>query len=190
MCSGLVLFGKNFILLWAGSGYEESYYIALLLIIPLCVRLIQNLGISIMQAMDKYKFKAIVSFGMTIINVIISIFLAQKWGATGAALGTCISLVVCNVIIMNVYYYKEIKLDVIKFWKNIFKMTVPFVMPIIVILVFMHFTHFGGIWNFLVYGGVYTLLFCLTSYLFVMNKYEKGIIDKILVKMHLKGVKS
>lgn len=190
MCSGLVLFGKNFILLWAGSGYEESYYIALLLIIPLCVPLIQNLGISIMQAMDKYKFKAIISFGMTIINVIISIFLAQKWGATGAALGTCISLVVCNIIIMNIYYYKEIKLDVIKFWKNIFKMTVPFVMPIIVILVFMHFTHFGGIWNFLVYGGVYTLLFCLTSYLFVMNKYEKGIIDKILVKMHLKGVKS
>lgn len=190
MCSGLVLFGKNFILLWAGSGYEESYYIALLLIIPLCVPLIQNLGISIMQAMDKYKFKAIVSFGMTIINVIISIFLAQKWGAIGAALGTCISLVVCNIIIMNIYYYKEIKLDVIKFWKNIFKMTVPFVMPIIVILVFMHFTHFGGIWNFLVYGGVYTLLFCLTSYLFVMNKYEKGIIDKILVKMHLKGVKS
>ena len=190
MCSGLVLFGKNFILLWAGSGYEESYYIALLLIIPLCVPLIQNLGISIMQAMDKYKFKAIISFGMTIINVIISIFLAQKWGATGAALGTCISLVVCNIIIMNIYYYKEIKLDVIKFWKNIFKMTVPFVMPIIVILVFMHFTHFSGIWNFLVYGGVYTLLFCLTSYLFVMNKYEKGIIDKILVKMHLKGVKS
>lgn len=186
MGSGLVLFGKNFIMLWAGNGYEESYYVALLLIIPLCIPLIQNLGLSIIQAMDKYKFRAIVTFIMTIINVIISIFLAQKWGAVGAALGTCISLVICNVIVMNGYYYKVIKLDIIQFWKNIVKMTVPFVLPIIIILLLMHFTDFNGIWNFLIYGGSYTLLFCLTAYSLVMNNYEKTMVDKVLIKLHLK----
>jgi O-antigen/teichoic acid export membrane protein len=59
MCSGLVLFGKRFILWWAGDGFEESYYVALILIIPICFPLIQNLGISVMQAMNKFKFKAI-----------------------------------------------------------------------------------------------------------------------------------
>ena len=35
MASGLVLVGKEFFNIWAGHGYEDAYYIALLLIIPL-----------------------------------------------------------------------------------------------------------------------------------------------------------
>ena len=139
MCSGLVLFGKEFIIIWAGKGFEESYYVALLLIIPVCIPLIQNLGLSIMQAMNKYKFKSISTFIMAIINIIISIFFAKKWGATGAALGTCISLVICNIIIINIYYYKVIKLNIIKFWKSIIKQSIPFIIPIIAILIIMYF---------------------------------------------------
>ena len=108
MCSGLVLFGKNFITIWAGKGFEESYYISLLLIIPLSIPLIQNLGLSIMQAMNKFKFKSISTFVMAIINVIISVYLAKKLGAIGAAIGTCISLILCNIFIINIYYYKSI----------------------------------------------------------------------------------
>ena len=104
VCSGFVLFGKTFINIWVGNSFKESYYVALLLIIPVCVPLIQNLGLSIMQAMNRYKFKSISTFVMAIFNVIISIFFAKKWGATGAALGTCISLVVCNIFIIMVIF--------------------------------------------------------------------------------------
>ena len=186
MCSGLVLFGKNFITIWAGKGFEESYYISLLLIIPLSIPLIQNLGLSIMQAMNKFKFKSISTFVMAIINVIISVYLAKKLGAIGAAIGTCISLILCNIFIINIYYYKSIKLNVIKFWKNIINQSLPFAIPIIIILLIMKITKLNGILGFVSYGSIYMIMYFLVVYFISMNEYEKNIIDKVFIKLHLK----
>lgn len=190
MCSGLVLFGKEFIIIWAGKEFVDSYYVALLLIIPVCVPLIQNLGLSIMQAMNKFRFKSISTLVMSIINVVISIYFAKKWGAIGAALGTCISLVICNVIIINIYYYKKIKLDIIKFWKNILKQSIPFIIPIISILIIMHFIKLDAMFSLLIYGSLYSIMYCLVAYYISMNGYERNIVNKFLVKLHIKKVKS
>lgn len=184
MCSGLVLFGKEFILWWAGKGYEESYYVSLLLIIPISIPLIQNLGISIIQAMNKYKFKAISTLIMSIFNVIISVFLAIKYGAIGAALGTSIALIICNIIIINIYYYKKINLNIFKFWNNILNMTLYFTIPIILIIFIKQITGLDGIVSVLIYGGIYSLVYCCLSYIFIMNKYEKEIINKVLKKIY------
>ena len=35
--TGFILFGKVFIYFWAGSDYDEAYYIALLFFIPLTI---------------------------------------------------------------------------------------------------------------------------------------------------------
>ena len=189
MCSGLILFGKQFIMIWAGKGFEESYYVALLLIIPVCIPLIQNIGLSIIQALNKFKFKSITSFIMSIINVIISIFFAKKWGATGAALGTCISLLVCNIIIMNFYYFKEIKLNIPKFWKSIIKQTIPFSIPIIIILIIMYYSSFEGLKGLIIYGSIYTIIYVIVAYFLSMNSYEKNLIESILIKLHIKREK-
>ena len=188
MCSGLVLFGKQFIILWAGSHFGEAYYVALILIIPICIPLIQNLGLSIMQAMNRYKFKSISTFIMAIINIIISIFLSKKWGAIGAALGTCISLVICNIILINIYYYKKIKLDIFKFWKSIIKQSIPFIIPMLLILLFMKCVKIDGIYSLIIYGGLYTILYSFTAYFLSMNEYEKNIVRNFLIKTHIKRV--
>ena len=185
MCSGLVLFGKEFIQLWVGKGFEESYYVALILIIPLCVPLIQNLGLSIMQAKNKIKFKSITTFIMAIFNVIISVFLAKKYGAIGSAIGTSISLVVCNIFIINIYYYKVIKLNIIKFWKEILKMTISFILPIIVILIVRYFIKLNILWSFIIFGSIYTILYIITCYFITMNNYEKSLVISILKKLKL-----
>lgn len=180
MASGLVLFGKEFFILWAGQEYVTSYYVALLLILPVCVPLIQNLGLSIMQALNKFKFKAISTAVMALFNAIISIYLAKKLGAVGSALGTAIALILCNIILINIYYYKSLKLDVISFWKEIFKMTLKFCIPLAITVIIMHFLPLSGILQIVIYGIIYTLLFAVTAYYFVMNHYEKNIINSIL----------
>lgn len=182
MCSGLILFGKQFINIWVGTSFEESYYVALILIIPICIPLIQNLGLSIMQAMNKFKFKSISTAIMAIINVIISIFLAKRYGAIGAAFGTCFSLVVCNIILINIYYYKSMHLNILLFWKSIIKQTVPFLFPILFIIFFMNFVLIRGIIGLIVYIFIYVLLFGIVSYLFSMNDYEKNIINGFFIK--------
>lgn len=188
ICSGFIIFGERFLMLWVGPDFKESYYVALFLIIPLCIPLIQNLGLSIMQAMNKFKFKSITTFIMAIFNIIISIFLAKKWGATGAAVGTCIALVICNIIIINIYYHKSLKLNMIKFWNSIFKETIPFIIPVLFIIVLLKYTSLTGWLGFVVYVLIYTIVYFLIAYFLSMNKYEKDLINKVLIKLHLKKV--
>lgn len=180
MCSGLILFGKQFITLWVGDRFEESYYVALLLIVPVCFPLIQNIGLSIMQAMNRFKFRSISTSIMAAFNVIISVILAKKMGATGAAIGSSIALIVCNIFIINIYYYKVLKLNVIRFWKNIFKQVIPFIIPIMFIILVMKFIVLDSWIGLLFYGSLYTLVYILVAYLFSMNDYERRIVTDLL----------
>ena len=185
MASCLVLFGKEFIIWWAGKEYADAYYVAMILILPLCIPLIQNLGLSIMQAMNKFKFRAIIMLVMSIFNVVMSYFLAKSYGPIGSAVGTAVSLIICNVIAINIYYKKSIGLDVNRFWKDIIKMTGTFVLPLGIIIIFMHFIRLSGFISLVIYGCVYGISYALTSYFITTNNYEKNIINKVFRKFHL-----
>ena len=181
--TGFMVFGKQFIIIWAGNEYIESFYVTLCLIIPALFSLIQNLGLSIMQAMNKYRFKSITTFIMSGFNVLISIFLAKKFGAIGAALGTTISLVVCNIILINIYYYRIIKLNVVEFWKNIFSMFAKLIFSLIIVLILMSFIKLNGVQFILLFGFIYVVLYLMIAYKFVMNTYEKDLINSMLKKI-------
>lgn len=184
--SGFALFGKEFINAWVGEQYEDAYYITLILIVTTAIPLIQNLGISILQAMNKHKFRSVVYFFVALANVIISIPLAKKYGGIGSAIGTAIGVTIGNIIIMNIYYQKSAKINVIKFWKQILKMTITFIIPIAIILIINHLKPLYGYRQVLVYGGIYTILYSITCYFIDMNDYEKNIVNKVLIKIHLK----
>lgn len=183
--SGLILFGKEFIIWWAGKEYESSYYVTLLLVVPMLFPLIQNLGLSIMQAMNKFKFRSIATFIMSVFNILISIFLAKQFGAIGAAFGTTIAIVICNVVIMNIYYFKVIKLNVLEFWKNILIMFIKYLIPLSIIVIIMIFTKIYGIKSVIIYGFLYTLIYMLTTYFIVCNSYEKDLIKLFLRKLKI-----
>lgn len=182
MCSGLVMFGKEFFIAWIGEKFVDSYYIAMILIIPLCVPLIQNLGISIMQAKNMHKFRSLLYFFIAIANIIISIPLAKAYQGIGSAIGTSLSLIIGNIIIINIYYHKKVGINIIKFWKEIFKMTIPFIIPVILILALMNFVTLHGYTSVVIYGGIYTTIYCTVVYFLVMNNYEKNIIKSFIKK--------
>lgn len=188
MASGLILVGKEFFNVWAGKGYEDAYYIAVILILPLCVPLIQNLGISIMQAKNMHKFRSLLLVFISIANIFISIPLAKMYAGIGAAIGTAISILLGNGLIINIYYHKKVGIDIVKFWTEIIKMTIPFVIPIVAIVVFKHFVQLSGIISIIVYSGLYTILYGFIAYTLSMNSYEKSIINQVLTKFHLKKV--
>ncbi len=188
MCSGLILFGKQFINIWVGPKFKEAYYVALILIIPVCVPLIQNLGLSIMQAMNKYKFKTITTAVMSVFNIMISIVLAKKYGPIGSAIGTAISLIVCNIILINIYYYKVINLDIKRFWITISIMTSKMIIPLIIIIPLLLSTNFNELIDLLIFIPVYCIIYGTCCYFLVMDDYEKKIINKVLNKLKIKGV--
>lgn len=184
IASGVLFFGKDFIVnIWAGKEYVDAYYVALLLIIPATIALVQNLGIEIQRAQNRHQFRSIIYAGMAAINLVLSIYLCQKYGAIGSAIGTAISLVVANGIVMNFFYHSKCNIDIIAFWREMVGvakgMIIPFVLGII-----LQQTEYGSIYFFIgkiiLYSAVYVIsLFCIG-----MNRTERGYVIKLILSIN------
>ncbi|MCI5727797.1 MAG: oligosaccharide flippase family protein [Clostridium sp.] len=181
--TGYVLFGKAFINLWVGKSYEEAYYIGCLLMIPLTIPLIQNIGLSILQAKNLYKYRTIIFFFIAIVNVALSIPLTKLYGGIGAACGTALSLLVGQGLILNIYYHKKVGINIIEFWKNILKMTIPVVLSVCIGYGLCYFIKSNSIIILGIQILIYTIIYGVLMWLFAMNEYEKNIIKKPLNKL-------
>lgn len=173
---GFILIGQPFINLWAGPGYEDVYYIVLIIMIPLSIPLIQNTGIAILYAKNKQKFRSLVLILIAILNVIISIPLAKSVGVIGVAIATAITLLLGNVIIMNIYYYKTIKINMPLFWKNIIKMTVPLTLVLLIGLSLNKIIVINTIPIMILKGTIFSILYGVLSWMYIFNEYEKNIV--------------
>lgn len=180
ICSALVFFGRPFIDMWAGINYSEAYPIALLLIIPVTIPLIQNVGIEIQKAKNMHKFRSAVYLFMAIGNVCLSIPLTKSFGGIGAALGTAISLLIGNGVVMNLYYHNSIGLDIKYFWSEIIKFIPSLLLPIIVGTLMALFLDMNKFIVLLICGIIYVVMFCISIYFLGMNQYEKYLIEKPL----------
>lgn len=186
---GFILFGKTFITLWAGNEYKQSYYIALMILIPAIIPYIQNIGIEIQRAMNKHKVRSVLYFCIAITNLIVSIPLARSYGGIGAAIGTALSLIVGNGILMNIYYYKVIKIDVILFWKQILCIMRGMLVPCIIGLILNTITMVS--WTtFLLKILVFSFSYIICIYMWGMNGEERKIVKGFIKKIKHIGCKS
>ena len=137
---GFLLFGKSFILLWSGKEYLDAYYIALIILIPAIVPLTQNICIHIIQAKNKHKFRSVIYLIISILNIFLTIPLSKLYGGIGAAIGSSIALLLGNIIIMNIYYYKRVHIDIITYWKNFAKIACVSLLYSIIFIVVLNIT--------------------------------------------------
>lgn len=187
VATGIAFFGMDFITkYWAGSEYADAYYVTLLLAIPASIALIQNIGIEVQRAQNKHKFRAIVYAGMALVNIVISIFLCRKYGAVGSAVGTAISLILANGIIMNVYYHIECNINVLVFWRSILRASLGLIIPIGVGIAMRLCVPMEGLLEYLLSILVYIIVFGGSMWFFGMNEYERALIRKPLRRIFKK----
>lgn len=187
--SGFIIFGKEFIYLWLGEEYLEVYTISLWIMLPLTIPLIQGTGIAIMQARNLHQFRSIIYFFIAILNIINSIQLVRSYGMIGCAIATGISFILGHIIIMNIYYQKKMGINILLFWKNIFKMTIPIVIVFILGFLMNNFIVEYSLKNFIFKGSMYTIFYLIFMYFMGMNLEEKNEIEKI-VKILRKNILS
>lgn len=181
--TGIVFFGKQFIVLWAGAEYTDAYYVLLLLSISATTPLIQNTGIEIQRALNRHQFRSIVYLIMAIHNLVISIYLCQLYGVVGSAVGTAISFVLANGLIMNVYYHKRCEINIILFWKKIGDaakgLLIPLAGGLIICFVMDTQTPIGLMFAI----ALYCVIYALSMWCFGMNDSEKDLIRKPMHKI-------
>lgn len=182
--SGFIIFGRQFIELWAGAGYSDAYIISLLFFIPLTVPLIQNLGITILQARNEMKFRSVLYIIIALVSLAMQIVLTRFFGGIGCAMGVSGALVVGQILIMNVYYRRRQDLDIMTFWKEISKMSIiPIVLIISSMLVIRHFFALDS-WGKLILGiAAFSLVYIPLFFRFSMTDDERNLFISMFHKI-------
>lgn len=182
--SGFIIFGRQFIELWAGAGYSDAYIISLLFFIPLTVPLIQNLGITILQARNEMKFRSVLYIIIALVSLAMQIVLTRHFGGIGCAMGVSGALVVGQILIMNVYYRRRQDLDIKTFWKEISKMSIiPIVLIFSSMLVIRHFFALDS-WGKLILGiAAFSLVYIPLFFRFSMTDDERNLFISMFHKI-------
>lgn len=184
---GFALLGKFFIHLWVGDAYSQAYLVALLLIVPVTIPLIQNLGIDIMKAKNMHQFRSIVYVVGSMLNIIISIVLARQYHEVGVACGTAIALIVCNGFVINWYYQKHVGLDIVRFWKNILPLLATLLVPPLLCLIGCIYIPVTSLTTFFFWGILYTAFYASLLYFICLNVDEKAYVTVAVKRFLPKG---
>ncbi len=177
-----LLYGKQFVFLWVGESYYNAYVIALIIMIVYTIPLVQGFTGPLIEAQNKVAFKSVTYLVFLAIGTLIGFFMAKQYGSIGMISGTAIGWLIAQNV-MNIFYYKVMKLGIIRFFIELFHKTV---LAFIIILIFGYGIRYipGSGWgNFIIKGGLYTVIYGIIMYSFGMIIYEKQLFVDAISKL-------
>ena len=172
---GFIVLGKDFFFLWLGKGYEDCYYIVLLLIVPVTFTMVQNVALSILRACNKMVYRTVTLLISCVVNVSITIIGLKYLGYWGAALGTA-AATISNLVFMNIYYHVNLGFKIIPFFIHIIKRIFSCALISVGITFVFHF-NFNGTWStFIGNVSVFMLSYVFLLYKWGLKKEEKELL--------------
>ena len=178
-----------FILLWVGDNGNESYFVAIVLMFAHTFILTESIGTQILWAMNEQKEQSVLKILIVIVNVVLTVFLIQWNPILGATIGTFISLILGDVFVMNLIFAKKIKLNILEYYKELFK-------GIILCLLISGLAGFGfsflnlsGWLGFVINISVMAVFYIIPMLIFGMNRQEKNMIKDIIFHFNKKRIK-
>lgn len=177
---GFWLVGKDFLHLWVGDKFYDSYYVVILLTIFNIVSLTQYIADNVVYAENKVRYTATLTFVSSGLSLLGSVLLAPSMGAVGCALAFGIAMTL-NLVWLNVFYKRTLHLEIGRFFRDCHGRILPL---LLILTVFAYgvkqaFTIEG--WGALIaLATLYTIIYLLSSYFFLFNNEEKNLLINIL----------
>lgn len=186
--TGFTLYGRQFIQLWVGEGYEDSYTVALVMMIGILFTASLVSGQNLLKAMNRQCFFLLSYLISFIINCVITWLIVEKYGIIGAAASTTAAYIF-SALCLAIPYIKLV--TKINFYKIQGKVILNIILPVSIasitgraILTFIDYGNwFGLMCNILIYIIVYSI----SLYFFAFKKEEKYKINRLY--KYIKGEK-
>lgn len=170
---GFICLGKEFFSLWLGKGFEDCYYLALILMVPVTFPLIVNTCLAILKAKNLLLFRTIALAYSAVINVVFTIIGTKLWGFYAAAAGTAISTVIGSVLSLNIYYQIKLKMNMLRvYFRIMHKIVLCIAIPTVICILIN--PYFGVSWfSFIAKAAVFLAIYGVLMILFGLNENEK-----------------
>lgn len=183
------LIGERFIVLWAGQNYISAFEISLFIMVPYTIPLIQSLGYLLIQAYNIQKPLVLIFLISTIITISLSFLLVDSYGAKGCAIALAVAIIVGEVLIMNWFYWKKLKLDIPLFWKEILKISMVMMVITVSCGYFISFFKIESLFSLVLYVACFSVVYCPLIYFIAMNSYEKSLVLSLFNVLKVKRLK-
>ncbi len=163
LLGGMVVFGREFILLWLGPGYEQVYTIMVVLAAVYTVGIAGNTATYALNGFERFKEVMLVSGVAAVINVLLSVGLSKYYGLKGALTGTAISVV--SAAVVTYYIFRKISGYGIGIIQVFVKPFFAVLLTGVGFFLFEKYLPSGGWGIFIIKGFVFTILFAVLDIL-------------------------
>lgn len=184
---GFVTIGRQFIIRWVGVEYEPAYLLSVIVLFAEFLGSPQSMFNSLMQAMNCHKGRAMISLTFAVLKIGVIILMVYKIGILGCAIGYLI-IYILRIIAYN-FYYKRVGIDIVYFWRKLFTPFLKITILCILLYVLAHFTlqyvKVEGYSSILISASAYAILFIVGSWLAILNKDEKKILNSIGKRLNI-----
>lgn len=179
----LVIYGKALIQRWVGGGYVESYYILVILCVPMILEMTQNSSVQVLYGISKHHYYAAINVAEGVLNLVLSLVLANYYGIYGVALGTAIEMAIVKSTILPWVTCREIRLPIRDYYFKVLldtgmKMTIPLVAFGYLARPFIRPDYL----RIALVGAVQVAVFIPVIYLLVLKKEERAVVRAALAR--------
>lgn len=178
-----LLYGRQFIVLWAGQENASAFVVAALLLSAYVWILTEAIGTQILWAMNAHKEQSILKIVIVLINICLTLLLIRWKPLVGAALGTFISLFFGDLVVMNVIFSRRIKISLSAYYSGLLKGILPSLLICGMVGFAFRFVALDGWFGFAVNIMVMSFCYLFCMFLFGANTYEKHLIGGIVNKI-------
>ncbi len=179
---GFVILGKDFIILWVGEEKIVAYYIAIILMVVNVFILTESVGSQILWAINQHKEQSVIKIIIVVINVFLTILLIRWNALIGASIGTAISLLLGDVVAMNVVFVKKLNLNIKAYYIGLFKGLLPVILLTALVGFAISLLPINGYPGLILKGSAISAVYAGLMWLFGLNSYEKNLFKSILSK--------
>lgn len=118
---GFIAVGKPFIHIVYGEQYGVAWITALIILIPMFINMTGGGVINVLDILNKRQIRSYILMFTTVLNILLTIWIIDYWGFIGAAVATAFSLIFGQVILINIYYYKVLSINMLTFYRHSYK---------------------------------------------------------------------
>lgn len=175
--TAIISMGREFISCWVGEEYVNAHIVLIIILLPTLVHFCQAIGNEMIFATNNVKYRALVYVCGSVISVVLTLILGGRFGAIGAGIGIGAGLLLSHVVLLNIIYYKKLKLNIPRYFKECqLKMLIPMLISGAIGYFIMKIYPVDSLILFIVKAGIWAVFHAGILWFTFLNKFEKDLI--------------
>ncbi len=173
--TGFILFGREFIILWVGQNYTNSYIVAVIFMLSYTIPLVLSFVNSLVEAYNKVRFKVMVYFIFFPLGLVLGYFLSKEYKEVGMMMGVSIGWFMAQIV-MLIFYHRGLGLNMFVFFKQVSHKIIFLVLSVFIVSWFLNSFLSSSILILILKISAYSFLYWTIIYFWGMNESERNMI--------------